>query len=618
MTPRELSNKLAADMEGVCRVLLPAGRRIGRDWCCGSVAGNEGDSLKVCLAGAKAGLWSDFAEGGRQAGDAIDLVRAVKDLSVREACEWARQYLGVRDDYAAMQPAKRSVLKPIAQLGEKDISAEVQAWFKARGIEKDTLQRYKVVSRGSVVAFPCYADGGKLYHTKYRNIGKPKHEAFFTSKDSTPILFGWQAIDPNAREVVITEGECDALAYAQHGIQALSVPMGAGTGAKHAWLEHDWERLQVFDWIALSMDMDAAGQETLAYLAERLGHERVKVITLPTKDANDALLAGHDLMDFVRDAKHMDPPELRNAGTYVDDVTADFYPADTQLTGSELPWNKTAENFRLRPAEVTIWHGYNGAGKSMVLSHVCVGIMAQGQRVCIASMEMTPAKLLRRMYQQAGGLDLPTLEYISVINTWMAENCWLVAIHGNAKAERLIELFRYAYKRYGIAHIVIDSLAKCGIAEDDYNGQKAFADKLCDLAHLTRAHIHLVCHDRKGEDEFSPTGKMDTKGTGALTDMVDNVVGVWRNKRKEIDAQKAQNAGKEITEEIAGKPDCILDVQKQRHHDWEKKIALWFDRYSHQYVQEYGHRPHEYVKYDARRSDAVAVPAEREMDDESY
>jgi ABC-type enterochelin transport system ATPase subunit len=56
-------------------------------------------------------------------------------------------------------------------------------------------------------------------------------------------------------------------------------------------------------------------------------------------------------------------------------------------------------------SEISVWAGINGHGKSIALSHVAVGIVALGEKVCIASMEMKPRKLGRKMYQQIVGHD---------------------------------------------------------------------------------------------------------------------------------------------------------------------------------------------------------------------
>lgn len=160
---------------------------------------------------------------------------------------------------------------------------------------------------------------------------------------------------------------------------------------------------------------------------------------------------------------------------------------------------------------------------------------------------------------------------------WFGQWLWLVDLVGIAKGGRLLEVFEYAFRRYGVTSFVIDSLARCGIAEEDYAAQKGFIDTLCDFANRLNVHVHLVTHTRKQQDEMRPTGKMDVKGTGAITDMAFNLMTIWRNKPKE----EAQRTGDNTKD---GQPDAMLICSKQRNGDWEGKVALWFDRASYQYI----------------------------------
>jgi hypothetical protein len=55
----ELSRRLAAQAESVCRAYLPFGRRSGHYWIAGDVQGTRGKSLFVKLSGDGAGRWTD-------------------------------------------------------------------------------------------------------------------------------------------------------------------------------------------------------------------------------------------------------------------------------------------------------------------------------------------------------------------------------------------------------------------------------------------------------------------------------------------------------------------------------------------------------------------------------
>ncbi len=101
--------------------LLPAGRRDGAEWRCGSVAGEPGRSLAVHLFGPKGGVWSDFAAG--EGGDALDLVAAVLYRgNKRDALVWSRRWLGLGD---ATAPAPQQAARAPAQ-DEADAEAEAR------------------------------------------------------------------------------------------------------------------------------------------------------------------------------------------------------------------------------------------------------------------------------------------------------------------------------------------------------------------------------------------------------------------------------------------------------------------------------------------------------------
>jgi len=72
----ELSERLAQSAQAVCRHYLPAGRREGRYWMVGDVAGTPGRSLYVRLFETERGAignWVDAATG--EHGDLVDLIR---------------------------------------------------------------------------------------------------------------------------------------------------------------------------------------------------------------------------------------------------------------------------------------------------------------------------------------------------------------------------------------------------------------------------------------------------------------------------------------------------------------------------------------------------------------
>ncbi|WOB75913.1 AAA family ATPase [Achromobacter xylosoxidans] len=262
-----------------------------------------------------------------------------------------------------------------------------------------------------------------------------------------------------------------------------------------------------------------------------------------------------------------------------------------QITGAKLPWAKTHDLLRFRPGEVTLWQGINGHGKSELLGQACIGFACQDERVCIASFEMKPQSTLKRMLRQTAMNSRPSVQAVDRLIDWSRDRLWLYDQQGTVKPAMLYAVARYCADRLKVRHLVIDSLMKCVRGEDDYNGQKDFVDMLCTLARDLGMHIHLVHHAKKGENEDAIPGKFSAKGSGAIVDQVDQMLTVWRNKRKErmVEAELRKNG--EASAELLDLPDTMLICDKNRHGEWEGRINLWRHTDSLQFTSDKRRQP---------------------------
>jgi twinkle protein len=262
-----------------------------------------------------------------------------------------------------------------------------------------------------------------------------------------------------------------------------------------------------------------------------------------------------------------------------------------------MPWRKTHRLIQFRPGEVTVWGGANGGGKSLVTGQVALSMCSQGERVCIASFEMKPLKTLERMGRQWStynvndpafhGSDQAQKQFVDLyeqFRDWTDGKLWLYDQQGTVTASQVCAVARYCAKEKNITHFFIDSLMKSVSGEDDYNGQKMFVDQLTSIARDNGIHIHVVHHIRKPENESHKPSKYDYKGSGSITDQVDNVISVWRNKANE----RKREAGGIVDEKD---PDALLICDKQRNGEWEGSIGLWFDANSQQYLGNFGDQP---------------------------
>ena len=253
-----------------------------------------------------------------------------------------------------------------------------------------------------------------------------------------------------------------------------------------------------------------------------------------------------------------------------------------------MPWPKTEHSFRFRPGEVTLYAGSNGGGKSLITGQIALGLIKQKQKICIQSFEMKPKRTLYRMLRQFAGENIEFPKFMSKekyigrlldrFHDFAGNKMWLYDQQGTVTTQQVIAVTRYCAMELGIGHVFIDSLMKCVPGEDDYNAQKMFVDEITAVARDHNIHIHLIHHIRKLQNEELQPNKNDIKGTGAIADQVDNVLLVWRNKKKEHDKQKKGVADEKL-------PDTMLMCEKQRNGESEDWFNLWYDKESQQFVE---------------------------------
>jgi len=143
-------------------------------------------------------------------------------------------------------------------------------------------------------------------------------------------LFGWHTVPHDATELIITEGEFDAMAvYQATGRPAVSLPNGCRSLPMEVLV-----LLEQFDTIYLWMDNDGPGREGAEMFAKKLGVERCLLVQPsgkrgwvgleqseedgeegdvssnampvgPPKDANEALLQGWDINELMKEASEL-------------------------------------------------------------------------------------------------------------------------------------------------------------------------------------------------------------------------------------------------------------------------------------------------------------------------
>jgi twinkle protein len=597
-----INQLLLGRMEELCMHLLPNGKAKGNHWVVGGIDGEAGASLQVTLNGSAAGRFIDFANKDSKGATPLWLWSKVRNLSFSSAIREAKEWLGVKDDNFGVKRHKPKVYSKPNVGGVRPLETNTEAMdylVGERRIDPIVVANSKVSEtedgKAIVFNFADYDDESKRWiiaHRKYLRLARPDGKKdTWTTKGTKRCLFGKNLITDNDSELVICEGEIDALSWNSWKIPAVSLPNGV---LDFEWCDVDWEWLARFEKIYVSTDMDEPGRACSLEICKRLGLHRCYIVALPKKDANECLVTGmtREQMDaLLKAAKGIELDEIKRPEDFKTEVL-DYYNTDPSLRGADTPWTP-ALPWRVRKGELTILSGFSGHGKTAMLNQLMLHLLAANQKIMDASLEIKPGMTLYNMTRCALGKKQSDKAEIEGCISWINDSMFFLDCIGTVNVTRLMSAMEYARKRHGIDVFVIDSLFKCGLSGEDYAGARDFVDKLTTFCNNTGCHIILVAHSRKvsSGNEFSVPTKSDVAGSSDICNAAFNVIIVWRNKlkKKKMDEIMHSTTMDPIskTEELVkwmDQPDGQIVIDKQRFGEGEESaIPVFFEKESCQF-----------------------------------
>lgn len=440
-----------------------------------------------------------------------------------------------------------------ARAGTPPVDVVYEALEK-RGLSEETCRRfhYGVGSRadGTPVQVADYGNGTQ----KYRAAGKQFSWANRV-KGSFP-LFGKHLWRSGGKRVVVTEGELDALSYAEAtGCSWPVVSVCDGTGSAVRCVTEHLEWLSGFDEIVLMFDMDDAGQAAAVKCAELLPVGKVKIAQLPRKDANEVLteLGSQELYKAPFNAAVWRPDGIREGLELLEAVL--IPPA----AGLDYPWPFLNEVLHgQRTKEMVTWVAGTGSGKTQVLREVIRHLwVAHRQRVGVIALEEAnvDSALGQISLEVSRPLHLPAIRK-SVSDTEIkraAEKVlpgFVFYDHwGSVEADVLLPKIRYMAVSLGIKYIVIDhiSIMVSGMAAegDERKRIDQLVTKLRSLCSELGICLHIVSHLRKNDgtphEEGGQISLQDIRGSGAPAQLSNFVVGLERNQQAEGEKKNVTN-----------------------------------------------------------------------------
>ena len=277
---------------------------------------------------------------------------------------------------------------------------------------------------------------------------------------------------------------------------------------------------------------------------------------MTSQTLEDIIITDKEISGYMETRDTGEHLKIKKPSQYFEDVKKHFH---EDLTGGlALPFINTENDFKVRMGETTVVTGFSGHGKSAWLNQVILHLMKH-EKTMIASFEMLPKATLGRMCQQTGEAA-PNDEYILDFLTKLESNLYLYDPEGSTSTKKVLEVIYYCAEKLNVKIMVIDSLMKCGVNEDDLNRQKKFLDDLAVAARDLDIHLFIVAHSRKTSSDYEHATKLDVAGSANITNLVDNVLSVHRNKERE-EAEREDD----FNNPILNSPKCSVHLVKQRH-----------------------------------------------------
>jgi twinkle protein len=421
----------------------------------------------------------------------------------------------------------------------------------ARGITEETCKKcdYQIgeTDSGKRVHIQLIKDdNGRLIDQKTRD--KDKQFAWVGGSKYAGIIGSW-SWPAKGKSVVITEGELDRMSISQafdNKWPTGSLPNGAST-AKKAILA-DYEKLCRFDSIILCFDNDAPGQEALKVACETLPVGKVKIMSLPKKDAN-AVLMDKDLGPAVLVRAFWDSTPYRPDGIRDGSDFSVTRMKQKRKQGVTLPFPKLNEMWAGdRDGEVTTIIAGSGIGKSTIARNIAYHVrMEHGFKIGNIFLEEdndTTVKAYIGLHRERPLRQLVSEPDALTDEQWEASlaavvrgNMMFYDHFGSVESERLLTMMRYMAAS-GCRRIVLDhiSMSVSGLASNDERKDiDVLMTGLGSFTQETGVGVYAVSHLKRqmGKDfnEGAPISLRDIRGSSAIEGVSFNVLAAERNQQ---------------------------------------------------------------------------------------
>jgi twinkle protein len=428
----------------------------------------------------------------------------------------------------------------------------IHGWTEAlvkRGISEETCRKFSYqIGRdkyGNLVHIQnVKGEHGQLRGQKLRT----KDKDFPTLGDCGGIIGSW-LWPSKGKAVTITEGEIDMMSVSQAFDNKW--PVGSlpnGTGSVEKALLRDYERICAFDSIVLCFDNDEPGQKAMQKACELLPVGKVKIMTLPKKDANEVLLDKElgpaALVRAFYDAKTWRPDGIREGREFTRDRMK-----TKQRTGYSLPFPKlNAMWMGLRDGEITTICAGSGIGKSTIARALAYHMrMGHGLKVGNIFLEEDTHTTVKAYVGLHAGIPLKQLianpesvsddQWDASLAAVVHDGMMFYDHFGSIESSRLLTMMRYMAAS-GCRFVVLDhiSIVVSGLeTHDERKDIDVLMTSLASFVKETGVGVIAVVHLKRGENynEGAQISITDMRGSASIEQLSFNLLAIERDQQDE-------------------------------------------------------------------------------------
>lgn len=415
-----------------------------------------------------------------------------------------------------------------------------------RGIDEETCRKFGVRvgnHQGAKVHFYPYYKDNTLIACKLRD----KDKNFKVIGEGGKLPFFGQNLWSPGKMVVVTEGEIDCLSVSQvqgNKWATVSVPVGAQGASRTFRQQLEW--LEQFESVIIMFDMDEPGQAAAKACAEILSPGKAKIATLGMKDPNELLLAGRgqEIIKAIWNAQEFRPDGIISGKDLWDQVSVE----DTNVS-VPYPFSGMNEKTKgLRKGELVTVTAGSGIGKSAFVREIANHLLDLGETVGMLMLEENPKRtalglmgiaLNKPIHISREGVDETELR-TAFDRTVGSGRLYLYDHWGSSDIDNLISRVRFLARGCGCSWVILDhlSIVVSGLGDGD---ERRLIDNamtmLRTLVEETSVGLILVSHlkrpEGKGHEEGASTSLSQLRGSQAIAQLSDMVIGLERNQQSD-------------------------------------------------------------------------------------